>query len=213
MTDSVFLADLLRANAEINALIIDVAFEDILTQCENRPVECIIPSDQIKVKLTQDVINRLIEIVFDWAQSYPPDIFRLQGEETTTDSVIVIRGQFASLLDSDVVLGETHYSRLDGSPYDHSVRLFSMRRQAVSDQIFRASFWVSEDFNEEVTAYWNDDGNVVKFVITQSEIDGPFSSTREYFYEDMTGRVTEVLEEVNGTLVGIIPTAKVVPIQ
>lgn len=171
INEQLLLANLLRVNAESNATIIDIAFDEIRDRCVNQPIDCTIAGDQIKVKLTQSVINRLIEIVTDWAESLPPDSL-VQDERL----VALIREQYSSLQDSEVVLGETVYSQLDGAPYDHSLQT-SLKRRATLDEEFAVLLWKDEDFH----ARWNDDGNVAKF-----DTNAVGFPAREYFYQNNT---------------------------
>ncbi|MFK7995827.1 MAG: hypothetical protein AB8B87_16950 [Granulosicoccus sp.] len=164
-------SSLMRVNAEINSTIIDIAFDDIQAMCEDQPMNCTIPADQVKVKLTQNVINRLIEVSKDWVESLPSETL---NDFERMDAAALITEQFTSLLDSEVVLGETDYSQLDGAPYHHSVRTF-LKRSAVSDPDFTSLLWKDEEFD----ARWRDDGDVAKFVF-----DAANAPTREYFYQN-----------------------------
>ncbi|MFK7861445.1 MAG: hypothetical protein AB8B64_21695 [Granulosicoccus sp.] len=165
-------ASVLRVKAGINSTIIDIAFDDIQTWCENQAIDCIIPSDQIKVKLTQDVINRFIELVTDLLENLPPDYL---PDDLLQDMVAVTNEQFTLLLNTEVVLGETHYSQLDGAPYDYSVQA-DLYREPASDELFATLIWPE---NVEFNARWHNDGNVAKFII-----DAQGFLTEEYFYQN-----------------------------
>ncbi|MFK7860221.1 MAG: hypothetical protein AB8B64_15475 [Granulosicoccus sp.] len=171
MNDDLFFASLVRVNAESNATIIDIALNEIRERCADQLIDCTIPGNQIKVKLTQDVVNRLIELFADWAESIPPHIL---GEDEGVDAAALIKEQFTLIVDSEVVLGETHYSQLDGAPYDHSVRTF-LKRGATLNALFDFLLWEGEQFS----ARWHDDGIVAKFVT--NAVDSP---TLEYFYQN-----------------------------
>lgn len=166
-------ASLMRVSVEINSTIIDMAFDDILNTCADQLLGCTIPADQIKVKLTQDVINRFIAIVTDLVESLPPYYWT---EDQNVDGVSLVKEQFTSLLNSNVVLGETHYSQLDGAPYSHSVQTF-LKRQAASDERFTVLLWHDEEFHVR----WHNDRNVANYIFDATGV-----NTAGYFYQNNT---------------------------
>ncbi|MFK7996473.1 MAG: hypothetical protein AB8B87_20210 [Granulosicoccus sp.] len=153
---------------EGNATIVDLAYDDIRTACDDQLADCTIPEDQIRVSLTQDVIDRLINLYTAWVS-----ISIYETDEAREFALSGIKRVFTSLLDTDVVLGETRYSQGGDMPYDHSVQT-TLKRQAFQGDLLG---WVDWD-NENVDARWVDDGQVVRYV----------SSTEfrvfEYFYEN-----------------------------
>jgi len=50
-----------RFEIELNTAIIDLAFDRILDECGEQLIDCIIPADQIRVTVTQDVVNRWLD--------------------------------------------------------------------------------------------------------------------------------------------------------
>lgn len=173
-----------RLLIEINATIVDLAFDEILNECAEQLLDCTIPADRIRVTMTQDVVNRLLKLVVEWAESrlsYSADsnisddgvIF---GPVNVTlhdnsESVEVEKANFASLLNKEVVLGETHYSQLDGAPYNHAIRTI-IKHQGGEYNLVE---WTDVDFS----ASWHEDKHVAKF--TGTEFNG---DTWNYFYQN-----------------------------
>lgn len=189
LNDKLSLVAFLRLNVESNATIIDLAFDDILIECAEQLLDCTIPADRIRVTITQDVVNRLVQLHTDWAQSTPSFSVSGQssgtvGDVSTTISVSVeeqdvglsemIETQFNSLVNTEVVLGETHYSQLDGAPYDHAIRTFIKRGADQSDE-FSFLRWADEDFSVR----WHEDGHVANFTTGATQ-----QTTQEYFYQN-----------------------------
>lgn len=186
--------ELTRLGIQSNATIVDLAFDDILNECAEQLLDCTIPADRIRITLTQDVVNRLIELHTDWIEStslssYSASVSASSGVDgnvivTTTveeddevpfdTSKEKIRNFFVSLLNTEVLLGETHYSQLDGAPYDHAIRTTIKRGINQSDD-FSFPFWTDEEF----AVNWHEDGQVAKFLSGSAE-----SATHEYFYQN-----------------------------
>ncbi|MFK8082585.1 MAG: hypothetical protein AB8B97_20090 [Granulosicoccus sp.] len=168
-----FLANYVRLLAASNATIIDLAFEDILESCAMQLLDCTVPDDRIRVTITQEVVNRLIDLHTEWAQSVPPHILTT---EEGVDLMASINTGFSSLLNTEVVFGETQYAQLGGSPYNHSLKTFLKRGgQLVDDVAFLR--WVDEAFSVR----WRDDRSVAKFS-TRATGMPDFG----YFYQDNT---------------------------
>jgi len=169
-----------RRNTQNNVTLIDLAFDDILSECAQQSINCKIPDGKLRVTMTQKVVNRFIKQHNSWAESVS------FGDEAYKNRLLQdIRNKFTSLLDSEVVLGETTYSRLDGSPYDHTVHTYFKRGpnddnlKPHTEEMFAAPW-----FDEEVIAHWREDGTVAKFVIDAADPDYEFQSFTEYFYQN-----------------------------
>jgi len=182
---------LMRINHERNSMFVDLAFDDILNECSEKLLDCTIPADRIRVTITQDVVNRLIQSYTEWAESYASmylfdDEEGQEVEEGVAEIVEEIKTAFGSMLDKEVALGETHYSQLDGAPYSHSVRTFIERgADQHVDAIF--SFWNFENFSVQ----WNEDDQVAKYTTDTTE-----ASTAEYFYQNKVPGEMVVLSNV-----------------
>ncbi|MFK7859166.1 MAG: hypothetical protein AB8B64_10105 [Granulosicoccus sp.] len=146
------------------------------------------------MKLTQDVINRFVDLAIVWIESLPPEhLARLESDLENVlalenvDAVQVATAQITLLLDSEVVLSETRYSQLDGAPYDHSVQTILTNESTPSGEFFVLS-WQGQEFS----ARWQNDGNVVKFLM-----DDLGTPMREYFYQDNTPSELVVVSYLN----------------
>jgi len=107
-----------RFEIELNTAIIDLAFDEIVQECEEKLVDCTIPAGQIRVTVTQELVNRWLDDYVAKAQSITISF----GADVVAASIKGTIEEINSMLDNEVVLGETHYSQLDGAPYDHVVR-------------------------------------------------------------------------------------------
>lgn len=160
----------MRFEIQLNTAIIDLAFDDIVNACGDQLIDCTIPADQIQVTVTEGLVNRWLNQYLAKARS----ITTVFGAEVVAESIRSTNAEIKSMLNNDVILGETHYSQLDGSPYQHVVRT-SLRND--EDKVV-------EDYplfsGEEIfTARWHEDGQVAKFTVNES-----VDSTREYFYQN-----------------------------
>jgi len=129
----------------------------------------------------------------DWAESVSTisHLIRLDPDELTEEEFEAaeyaldnpdpaelkktIKTKFSTLLNTEIVLGETHYTQLDGAPYDHAVRTFINRGPEATE--FGIPIWRNETF----FARWSLEGDVVRFV-TDSKALG----IEEYFYQNNT---------------------------
>ncbi|MFK7996570.1 MAG: hypothetical protein AB8B87_20700, partial [Granulosicoccus sp.] len=141
-----------RLGAEVNSMIIDSAFDDIRELCVDKLIDCTIPSDQLNVKVTQEMINRFIELGTNWLGSLPPEFLanletnlRIELELESVDAITVLTAQLTSLLNSEVVFGETRYSQLDGAPYDHSVQTLLSNERTMGEE-FVLTLWQDQEF-------------------------------------------------------------------
>lgn len=160
----------MRFQVELNTAIIDLAFDEIVNQCGQQLIDCIIPADQIRITVDQSLVNRWLNQHAAKAQSLSTTF----GAEVVAESIRSARAEINAMLNNDVVLGEIHYSRLDGAPYDHVVRTrFRTEKETTPDGY--PLFMVEEIF----TARWHDDGHVAKFTFDEA-----VGSVRDYFYEN-----------------------------
>ncbi|MFK7997294.1 MAG: hypothetical protein AB8B87_24410, partial [Granulosicoccus sp.] len=141
-----------RLSVEVNSTIIDSAFDDIRELCVDKLIDCTIPSDQISVKVTQEMINRFIELTTNWLEGLPSEILailetdlRIELELESVDVITVLTAQLTLLLDSEVVFGETRYSQLDGAPYDHSVQTLLSNERTMGEE-FVLTLWQDQEF-------------------------------------------------------------------
>jgi len=163
------IVDYMRMGAEINTTLVDLAFDDIQAQCSQQLVDCVIPSNTLSITVTQAVVNRFIQLQTEWARSIGPFFLNPDEEEAL---IREINTAFSELVGSDVVLGETRYSQLQGTPYNHVVDTTLLRRMDSSD-IIPLIRWRTEGFS----AYWAEDGKLAKFTTTAEN-----APIEEYFY-------------------------------
>jgi len=190
LNDKLGFVSLSRLGIENNATIVDLAFDDILNECAEQLLDCSIPADTIRVTITQNVVNRLIKLHTEWAETAQVFVYSVSAQSSgnMTASITVEEGDsnpyntshekissfFESLLNTEVVLGETRYSQLDGSPYDHVLQT-TIKRGADQVDDFSFPFWRDEDFS----ASWHEDGQVATF-----STGSPEWITHEYFYQN-----------------------------
>jgi len=176
MNVELHMLNLMQVLAKSNATFIDVALDDILKQCAQTLINCSIPSDTIRVKMTPDVINRLTDLHVEWAKSLSALFAEEEEFQSTLEQDIVqgIEDQLNALQGTEIVFGETSYSRLSGAPYDHVIST-ELKREADYENDFFYVDWQDEKF----IARWREDGAVAKF--RTSAKDRP---THEYFYQN-----------------------------
>lgn len=174
--------DYYRLFIETNSIIVDLAFDDILNECAEQLLDCTIPADQIRVTITPEVVNRLIELNSDWRDRIH-STFDIDFTETDTENLensnAMLNAYLQSLLNKEVVLGETHYSQLDGAPYNHAITTELKRGPGIGDytdlEYGEFESWRGETFG----VLWHEDGNVVKFTVGLTE-----EVEMEYFYQN-----------------------------
>jgi len=81
------------------------------------------------------------------------------------------------LLDVDVVLGITHYSKLDGAPYSHDITTF-LKWGPILDDDLRVITWCCLS-NVDFSVRWHEDGDVAKFSTVNID-----QVTHDYFYQN-----------------------------
>lgn len=163
----------MRLQAQSNATIIDLAFNDIVNKCSEQLLDCIIPENLVSVTMTEAVVLRLTNLYTNWASSVShPEDYVEEGEKL----VNMLEKSLTSLLGKKIMFGETRYSQLDGAPYSHSVKT-SLKRENTQDNLFATLLWMDQDFY----ARWHNDGSVAKFETHSSN--RPY---QEYFYQKST---------------------------
>jgi len=174
LSEELFRVSFIRFGIESNATIVDLAFDDILIECAEQLLDCTIPADQIRITITREVVDRLTKLHTEWAEtnSLPWDTFWFMEEGFEVDELHQVNYEF--LLDKEVVLGETHYSQLDGAPYDHTIRTYIKRGSDQGDDLL-----LGPSHYETFSAHWHEDGQVAKFKIGATE-----QTMQEYFYQN-----------------------------
>jgi len=165
------LVNYMRMAAEVNTTLVDLAFDDIRLECAQQPIDCVVPSDTLRVAMTPAVVNRLIQLHSEWALSLGQFMI---ADGDTNDLIRTINETFTPMVGSEITLGETRYSQLQGAPYDHAV-VTTLLRGSQPTRIFPFVRWRTENFHVQ----WRDDGQAVKFITTAEN-----TPTEEYFYEN-----------------------------
>jgi len=162
-----------RLIVQENNIFVDLVFADIRKSCEQQPVGCSIPAGELQVTITQDVVNRLIRLYTEWADSVS-NIYRnelgagwllsitdgpddplfdpLADPESVLDRVDTtqaITDRFTALLNTEVVFGKTEYSQLGGTPYDHDITT-SFKFETV-------------EHNNGLRVRWREDDSVIRY--------------------------------------------------
>jgi len=181
MNSELIFVNYIRTLAKSNATFVDLAFDDIREQCAQQLVDCSLPSGTIRVTVTQDVVNRLIDLQTEWAESlsalFAEDADIVLWDEN--DFANSIKDQFTALLGTEVVFGETSYSQLGGAPYDHIVSTFLQRKSPDPGDnnllVNPLAPWRDETF----VVRWREDKTLAKFR-TSAENQPVF----EFFYQN-----------------------------
>jgi len=155
--------------------IVDLVFDDILNECAEQLLNCTIPADRIRVTITQDVVNRLKLIQSDWENG----ISAVWLDHIDIDSSDLSTPSLESLLDKELVFGETHYAQLDGAPFSHHIRT-TITSDAIEYDPFVQGYQARLFGDTQTfTARWHEDDQVAKY-----NFDEPFSPSWEYFYQN-----------------------------
>jgi len=160
----------MRFSIELNTAIIDLAFDDIVNECEAQLLDCTIPANRIRVTVTQDVVNRWLNQFIRFARSLTTTI----SYEVVGEYIRSTNAEIKSMLNKEVVLGETHYSQLDGAPYEHAIRTSLKNDEDKIDNDY--SLFPGEEI---FSARWHEDGHVAKFTFYEAGY-----SSQDYFYQN-----------------------------
>jgi len=168
-----------RFEIELSSAIIDLAFDTIVKECAEKLIDCTIPADQIRVTVTQELVNHWLNDHVAVAQS----LSTVYGVDIVAESIEQTNVEINSMLNNEVVLGETHYSQMDSAPYDHVVRtsLSNSEDKIVEYNPLFLGYVPLFRGDKTFTARWHDDGQVAKFTFDEHI---PVNSTREYFYQN-----------------------------